>query len=155
FRAESPSRFSLLFAHDLRAKPWHLPRGKIGYPLFRIMRYDEQAYGRQDEDMNGYKARFRLTRMLGPAFALALLAWCGAARAESIVVNGVTRPFSAVLAPGRPAPLVIVLHGNSQTSADMVSRTSWPALARREQFSVVFPDGLNRAWADLRPSDRR
>jgi len=105
--------------------------------------------------MNGYKARFRLTRILRPAFAFALLAWCGAAQAESIVVNGVTRTFSAVLAPGRPAPLVIVLHGNSQTSADMVTRTSWPALARREQFSVVFPDGLNRAWADLRPSDRR
>jgi polyhydroxybutyrate depolymerase len=103
--------------------------------------------------MNTYKARLRLT--LGPALALALLALCGAVRAESIVADGVTRTFTAVVAANRPAPLVIVLHGNTQTSADMISRTSWPALARREQFSAVFPDGLNRAWADLRPNDRR
>src|SRR5262249_1788129 len=103
--------------------------------------------------MNGYEAALRLT--LGPALVLALLACCSAAQAESIVVNGVTRTFSAVIAPSKPAPLVIVLHGNSQTSADMGTRTSWPALAKREQFSAVFPDGINRAWADLRPSDRR
>jgi polyhydroxybutyrate depolymerase len=50
---------------------------------------------------------------------------------------------------------VIVLHGNMQSSADMASRTSWPVIARREQFSLLFPDGLNRAWEDLRPHDKR
>jgi DNA-binding transcriptional LysR family regulator len=81
--------------------------------------------------------------------------WASPARAESIVVDGVTRTFVAQLAATKPAPLVIVLHGNMQTSAEMVSRTSWPAVARREQVSAVFPDGLNRAWEDLRPHDKR
>jgi polyhydroxybutyrate depolymerase len=48
-----------------------------------------------------------------------------------------------------------VLHGNTQTGADMAKRTAWTAVARRENFGVVFPDGLNRAWADLRPSTKR
>ena len=48
------------------------------------------------------------------------------------------RTFSARLADGKPAPLVIVLHGNTQTGADMASRTSWPQVAKREQFAVGF-----------------
>jgi polyhydroxybutyrate depolymerase len=55
----------------------------------------------------------------------------------------------------KPAPLVIVLHGNTQSGADMANRTSWLAVARSEQFAVIFPDGLHRAWADLRPATRR
>ena len=69
--------------------------------------------------------------------------------------DGVTRTFAAQLSATKPAPLVIVLHGNMQSSADMASRTSWPVIARREQFSLLFPDGLNRAWEDLRPHDKR
>jgi polyhydroxybutyrate depolymerase len=67
----------------------------------------------------------------------------------------VKRTFAATLAAARPAPLVIVLHGNSQTGEDMAARTSWPKVAAREKFGVVFPDGLNRAWADLRSDDTR
>jgi polyhydroxybutyrate depolymerase len=37
----------------------------------------------------------------------------------------------------------------------MVSRTSWPVVAKREHFTVIFPDGLNRAWADLRSNEMR
>ena len=37
----------------------------------------------------------------------------------------------------------------------MATRTSWAEIARREQFAVVFPDGLNRAWADLRSLEER
>jgi len=37
----------------------------------------------------------------------------------------------------------------------MASRTSWPAIARQDGFGVVFPDGYNRAWADLRRNDNR
>jgi polyhydroxybutyrate depolymerase len=82
---------------------------------------------------------------------------CGTdtARAETIAVDGVARSFSAQFPEQRPAPLVIVLHGNTQTGADMATRTSWPEVARREHFGVVFPDGLNRAWADLRPDAER
>jgi polyhydroxybutyrate depolymerase len=88
--------------------------------------------------------------------AIATIAcWAGAAQAETIAVDGVARRFSAEFPDQRPAPLVIVLHGNTQTGGDMAARTSWPQVARREQFGLVFPDGLNRAWADLRPDANR
>jgi polyhydroxybutyrate depolymerase len=90
-------------------------------------------------------------------FALvgALALGVSAALAEQIDINGVTRTFTAQLPDTRPVPLVIVLHGNTQTGADMASRTSWPEIAKREHFGVVFPDGLNRAWADFRPNAKR
>ena len=86
---------------------------------------------------------------------MALACGAGAAAAETITINGVKRTFSARLADVKPAPLVVMLHGNTQTGADMASRTSWPAVARREHFTVVFPDGLKRAWADLRSNEMR
>ena len=52
-------------------------------------------------------------------------------------------------------PLVLVLHGNTQQGADIRARTGWSAVSARERFAVVFPDGLNRAWADLRSRDER
>jgi polyhydroxybutyrate depolymerase len=81
--------------------------------------------------------------------------WASPAAADSITVNGAKRTFAATLPAAKPAPLVIVLHGNSQTGEDMATRTSWPKVAAREKFGVVFPDGLNRAWADLRTDDTR
>jgi polyhydroxybutyrate depolymerase len=89
---------------------------------------------------------------------IVLLAALGCAcpgRAETIKVGTVTRSFVVQLPEVRPAPLVIVLHGGTQTGADMMTRTSWPQVAREQHFGVVFPDGLNRSWADLRPETRR
>jgi polyhydroxybutyrate depolymerase len=97
----------------------------------------------------------KLWRLWPTTLALVLTGWFAQAHGETIDVNGTTRTFIAQLPPTKPAPLVIVLHGNTQTGTDMVVRTSWPRVAKREQFAVVFPDGLNRAWADLRPSDTR
>ena len=96
-----------------------------------------------------------MRRRSGSAIVLALVGWGCPALADTIDINGVTRSYTVQLAAARPAPLVIVLHGNTQTGADMMSRTSWPAVARREGFGAVFPDGLNRAWADLRPDTKR
>ena len=97
----------------------------------------------------------QLLRLSGLAVIVAVT--CGAcpALSDSIAISGVTRMFTAQLPDKKPAPLVIVLHGNTQTGADMVGRTTWPAVARREHFGVVFPDGLHRAWADLRPDSKR
>jgi polyhydroxybutyrate depolymerase len=89
------------------------------------------------------------------ALAALLIGWLAQARAETIDINGTTRTFIAQLPAKQPAPLVVVLHGNTQTGTDMAARTSWPSVAKREQFAVVFPDGLNRSWADLRPEDKR
>jgi polyhydroxybutyrate depolymerase len=98
---------------------------------------------------------YRLAQLSGLAIALAIACCASPARADSIAVGGVTRTFSAQLPQTKPAPLVIVLHGNTQTGADMMMRTAWPLVARRDRFAVVFPDGLNHAWADLRADATR
>ncbi len=77
------------------------------------------------------------------------------ASAETIKIGQTTRHYAVQLPELKLAPLVIVLHGNTQSGADMVTRTSWPMVARRENFAVLFPDGLNHAWADLRPNNLR
>jgi polyhydroxybutyrate depolymerase len=86
---------------------------------------------------------------------LAIALGAHAASAETLVIRGVTRTFIAQFSDTKPAPLVIVLHGNTQTGADVMTRTTWPAVAKREHFGVIFPDGLNRAWADLRSDTKR
>ncbi|MCP4617186.1 MAG: prolyl oligopeptidase family serine peptidase [Bradyrhizobium sp.] len=88
--------------------------------------------------------------------ALLLVLTCAsAAAADTIAIGKVTRRYTVRLPDTKPAPLVIVLHGNTQTGNDMITRTAWPTVARREGFAVVFPDGLNHAWADLRPNNLR
>jgi polyhydroxybutyrate depolymerase len=89
------------------------------------------------------------------ATGVALALGITAAPAEQIKIGGVARTFTAQLPDNKPAPLVIALHGNTQTGIDMMTRTSWPDVAKRERFAVVFPDGLNRAWADFRPNANR
>jgi polyhydroxybutyrate depolymerase len=96
-----------------------------------------------------------MMRLSGLAVIVAIVCCAGPALSDTIGVDGITRTFTAQLPDTRPAPLVIVLHGNTQTGADVASRTSWPALAKREHFGVAFPDGLNRAWADYRPNANR
>ena len=97
----------------------------------------------------------RWLHLIGFASVAAIIGCANPALADTIDIGGATRTYTAQLPETKPAPLVIVLHGNTQTGADIVERTSWPQVAKREGFGVVFPDGLNRAWADLRGSDRR
>ncbi|WP_271539517.1 alpha/beta hydrolase family esterase [Bradyrhizobium sp. CCBAU 45321] len=88
---------------------------------------------------------------LSPLLCLTIIICCGfRASADTVDVNGVKRSYTAQLPAKRPAPLVIVLHGKTQRGADMVTRTAWPQVAKREGLAVVFPDGLNNAWADAR-----
>ncbi len=49
-----------------------------------------------------------------------------------------------------PAPLVIVLHGGGGTGAGMIKLTGFNAVADREGFVVVYPDGVERHWNDGR-----
>ncbi|MFB6418075.1 MULTISPECIES: alpha/beta hydrolase family esterase [Bradyrhizobium] len=81
---------------------------------------------------------------------VAVLAAASAASAETIDVGGVKRSYTTQLPAKKPAALVVVLHGKTQRGADMIARTGWPQVAKREGFAVVFPDGLNHAWADAR-----
>ncbi len=82
--------------------------------------------------------------------AALLVVVAGAAAAETFDAGGTTRSFKAIVPKTTPAPLVLILHVNTQQGHDMETRTSWPAVAQREGFIALFPDGLNRAWADLR-----
>jgi polyhydroxybutyrate depolymerase len=86
---------------------------------------------------------------------LAALVAAPAASADTIDVNGVMRSYTAQLPAKKPAPLVVVLHGKTQRGADMITRTAWPLIAKRDGFAVVYPDGLNNSWADARPEERR
>jgi polyhydroxybutyrate depolymerase len=90
---------------------------------------------------------------------LALLALAAggsaAASAETISVDGITRTFTLVAPERRPVPLVVVLHGALQQGGDMARSTEWSRIARQEQFAVLYPDGRNRAWGDLRSSSER
>lgn len=83
-------------------------------------------------------------------FGLAPMFSSQPARGDAIAIKGVMRTYTAQLPAKKPAPLVIVLHGKTQRGADMIARTAWPQVARREGFAAVFPDGLNHAWADAR-----
>ena len=73
-----------------------------------------------------------------------------AADAATFESGGVRRTYTAIVPKTTPAPLVLILHGNTQQGEDMRSRTSWPDVAKREGFVAVFPDGLDRSWADFR-----
>ena len=59
----------------------------------------------------------QLLRGSGIAITLAIACCAEPALSDSIGVNGVTRTFTAQLPDTKPAPLVIVLHGNTQTGA--------------------------------------
>ncbi len=70
--------------------------------------------------------------------------------ADTLMIDGTPRTYHLQTPARLPAPLVLVLHGNSQQGRDLLEHTSWPAVARREGFTLALPDGLNRGWADLR-----
>jgi len=57
----------------------------------------------------------------------------------------------------RPFPLVLVLHGRTGTGAGAMRLTHMDLVADRHGFVAVFPDGLDRSWADGRgtPADRQ
>jgi polyhydroxybutyrate depolymerase len=47
-------------------------------------------------------------------------------------------------------PVVVVLHGATRSAADIFDRTSWPQIAKRENFLLVAPNGINGQWNDGR-----
>jgi len=89
-----------------------------------------------------------------PAFLLLLPVLGGAQNLteESIVVGGLTRTYRyyAPSEPGGSLPLVIVLHGAGGASESMPGVTHFDQLAAEQGFIVVFPDGFEKHWNDLR-----
>jgi len=78
----------------------------------------------------------------------------GAAPGTTVVLNlpvdGVTRAYRlhapAALDPGRPAPLVVVLHGAMGNAARVETRYHWNPLSDRDGFFVVYPQGSLDQW---------
>jgi len=73
-----------------------------------------------------------------------------AAAAQTILVEGRSRSYLLYRPvrlehPGAPA-LVVVLHGGFGTGAQAQQAYGWDALAEREGFIVVYPNGVGRAW---------
>jgi len=69
-----------------------------------------------------------------------------------IAIDGVERRYLVQPVPdasGR-VPVVVLLHGGTQTAEDIWRETSLPALAAREGFILVAPQALGRQWNDAR-----
>jgi polyhydroxybutyrate depolymerase len=74
----------------------------------------------------------------------------GTTVALNLSVDGVTRTYRlhapAALDPGRPAPLVLVLHGAMGNAARVETRYHWNPLSDRDGFFVVYPQGSLDQW---------
>ena len=72
----------------------------------------------------------------------------------SIVKGSLERTYTVHVSssydPGKPTPVVIVLHGGGGTGKGMVRLTEFNALADAENFIVVYPDGFEKHWNDGR-----
>ncbi len=53
-------------------------------------------------------------------------------------------------APGRPVPLLLVLHGAGGDAAGIAEHTGLTEAATRRGYAVVYPNGVARRWNDGR-----
>ena len=69
---------------------------------------------------------------------------------QSINHNGVNRVYfyytPSDYSPSQSLPLLIVLHGLTQTGGGVMDITNFNAIPEQEKFIVVYPSGLNNAW---------
>jgi polyhydroxybutyrate depolymerase len=74
----------------------------------------------------------------------------------SIEHDGIERNFIIHISQSyqftTPAPLVFVLHGGGSSAEVMPAFTGFSAIADREGFIVVYPDGIEKHWNDGRDS---
>jgi polyhydroxybutyrate depolymerase len=76
------------------------------------------------------------------------------AHRRHIAVGGLERSYLVQPAPGARGagrlPVVVLLHGGTQSAEDIWRETSLPTLGAREGFLVVAPEALGRHWNDAR-----
>lgn len=85
------------------------------------------------------------------AASLLILGWTTAHADEILKYPSQGEDRTAVLhipdgAAGRPAPLVIVMHGSGDKGANFQQNTGFDAVADRENFVTVYPDAIDGAW---------
>jgi polyhydroxybutyrate depolymerase len=87
------------------------------------------------------------------AIVLLLFAACHAP-APGTAKSGLAGRTFLVHAPARPTaaprPLVILLHGRYGTGVQVEGHSGLSAIADREGFVAVYPDGVDRSWHDKR-----
>jgi polyhydroxybutyrate depolymerase len=88
---------------------------------------------------------------------LAMLALPAAAAARqtterTLIIDGRDRTYHLHLPPSRHAvsPLVFVFHGGGGQGTRIETTSGFDAIADRESFVVVYPDGVDRGWNDGR-----
>ena len=96
----------------------------------------------------------------GAAFVLGGLPAMAGESTGSIRVGGTERSYLMVTPPGAgrgPLPVVVALHGALMDGRAMSRSFGLDAVAAREDFVAVYPDGLSRRWNDGRraPWERR
>jgi len=78
------------------------------------------------------------------------------AHVRHLSVGGVERNYLVQPAPGARGagrlPVVVLLHGGTQTAEEIWRDTSLPTLGAREGFLVVAPQALDRHWNDAHAS---
>lgn len=71
-----------------------------------------------------------------------------------VVINDVERSFVIHIGSSydatKPTPLVFVLHGGGSTGENMAAFTGFNTIADRENFIVVYPEGIENHWNDGR-----
>jgi polyhydroxybutyrate depolymerase len=83
------------------------------------------------------------------AVLLLLVGACELVSTEHLLVDGRLRTYQIHVPsglPDEPVPLLIALHQFTGTGAQMRDMTGFDAIADREKFIVVYPDGLERSW---------
>lgn len=73
------------------------------------------------------------------------------AQRRTLSFGGLTRTYLAQVPKGRgPYPVVVLLHGGTETSEDAWKETSLPTLGLSENFILVAPQGVDKHWNDGR-----
>lgn len=114
-----------------------------------------------DRETMSARARAPRTSHPGPlrcvalwlAWAVAFVGWSPAgagAQEEALRDAGRERAYllhrPASLSRSTPAALVVMLHGGFGSARQAQRAYGWDALADREGFVVVYPDGVGRSW---------
>ena len=76
------------------------------------------------------------------------------AQARKIVSGGLQREYwiQKPSVARKQLPIVLLLHGGTQTAEDVWTQTSLPTLAQREGFILAAPQGIDKHWNDGRGS---